>query len=56
MIVSVTAEEYITEIAPPFPPSQEQLLNVIPDSVRFELSDANSNTDPFPFCRVISQN
>ena len=56
VMVSVTSEEYITEIAPPSPSLQEQLANVIPESVRFESSDANSNTDPFPFCRVISQN
>ena len=55
VMVSVTFDEYLTEIAPPFPSLHEQLLNVIPESVRFELTDVNSNIDPFPVFRTMSE-
>ena len=56
VMVSVTLEESATEIAPPFPSLHEQLLNVMPESVRFALSDANSNIVPLPSERVMFSN
>ena len=56
VMVSVTFDEDITEITPPFPSLHEQLLNVISDSVTFEESDVNSNIVPFPSERVMFSN